>query len=644
MSEQAIPSNTCNRRMVLPWIILFCLLLAQALYVRAFYAPALATPDDNGYWAQGSLIAREGRSWFIAASDVQYIGIHWLVTDDDRYVSRYPPGLALIVAMFYRLFGWEASVLVNPILATLTLLGLYLLARRLVGPWWGLAVCAIIAANPVFNQFALWCFSHMAVTFFLVWGILLLILWTEKRRWWLGFLAGLLLGFIPAIRYAETVFAIACATFLLMDAWHAAEGRKQLVFLVIGAIIPPALLALRNYQLFDSLFATAYALTEEQTGFGWSYFANHLIPEFRSLISDGMGPAFILGLLGMITMTCTRPQRRLGIFLLLLVVPLTLLYMAYYWGAARGPQGGDGGGGLRFFLPTFPCYALAGIWFLSETLKTSAMPLRIAAGATLCVIQIAWGSFHQHDEFSRLHLSKKLLADVTRKLETTVPPSALLLGNREVLDHLDFVREWKLADLGIIRGERGGPQFAGRRRNDSGPSPRQKEKGRKFIEKYGDMTVEERAITLAQEALEWAGSNKIYFVGADSDLAGLRRPFLPDDFTIVARIPVPKLPQQTNEPAQPRDAVMPMPPPGMDGARPPPDDRIPPAVGVGNRDNQPLVDGPGFAGPGRRDGIRRGRMGGGGPMGNRLLNAKEIVVAEWNRHIAKPRPPRDFDR
>src|SRR5207253_3276930 len=46
-----------------------------ALLLRGF-APAISQPDDNGYFAQGSLLATTGRTWFVPQSDAQYVGAH----------------------------------------------------------------------------------------------------------------------------------------------------------------------------------------------------------------------------------------------------------------------------------------------------------------------------------------------------------------------------------------------------------------------------------------------------------------------------------------------------------------------------------------------------------------------------------------
>lgn len=168
------------KRMLVPWACLG--LILHFLFLLRLFAPAIATPDANGYWAQGSLLFTTGHTWFKPESDVQYIGIHWLVTESGRYYSRYPPGLAVLVGLVYKLFGFKASVLVNPILALLSLAGLYLLFRRWLGPWWGIAGVLVLAINPVFNQQALWCFAHMAVTFCLVWGLFFLARWSERGR------------------------------------------------------------------------------------------------------------------------------------------------------------------------------------------------------------------------------------------------------------------------------------------------------------------------------------------------------------------------------------------------------------------------------------------------------------------------------
>ncbi|HTL28125.1 MAG TPA: hypothetical protein VL282_02845, partial [Tepidisphaeraceae bacterium] len=126
------------RRVPWVWVGLVVLLVAYAVLLAHNFAPAITEPDDNGYFAQGSLIAQTGHTYFTTESDAQYIGMHWLVTPSDQYISRYPPGLAVLVAVIYKLEGWKASLLVNPALSVLALVAVFLVGRRLTNGAWAL--------------------------------------------------------------------------------------------------------------------------------------------------------------------------------------------------------------------------------------------------------------------------------------------------------------------------------------------------------------------------------------------------------------------------------------------------------------------------------------------------------------------------
>src|SRR5438128_1434054 len=82
------------RQWRMPWgvVALVVILLLYGLLLASGYAPAISQPDDNGYFAQGSLLATTGHTWFVPQSDAQYVGVHWLLTPAGQYVSRYPPG------------------------------------------------------------------------------------------------------------------------------------------------------------------------------------------------------------------------------------------------------------------------------------------------------------------------------------------------------------------------------------------------------------------------------------------------------------------------------------------------------------------------------------------------------------------------
>ncbi|MCX7591123.1 MAG: hypothetical protein N2255_05785, partial [Kiritimatiellae bacterium] len=140
------------------WIVLAVMLLIYSIFLSRFYAPAIMAPDANGYFAQGTLLARTGRTWFTLDSPVQYVGVHWMRTPDGRYFSRYPPGLPVVIAVVTLLFGPEASVAINPVLALVGAVGMFFFSRRILGSaWWGLAAVALLMINPLYARHALVC-------------------------------------------------------------------------------------------------------------------------------------------------------------------------------------------------------------------------------------------------------------------------------------------------------------------------------------------------------------------------------------------------------------------------------------------------------------------------------------------------------
>ena len=165
-----------------PWgyLGLLAILVGYSFLIYKNFAPAITEPDDNGYFAQGTLLAQTGRTWFKAESDAQYIGMHWLVTPNEQYISRYPPGLAVMIAGVYKLFGYKASLLVNPALSIAALIAMFMLARRVVSTGWALAATALLAFNPQFVHHALAGDSHMGVTCFLAWASYFLVRWSQR--------------------------------------------------------------------------------------------------------------------------------------------------------------------------------------------------------------------------------------------------------------------------------------------------------------------------------------------------------------------------------------------------------------------------------------------------------------------------------
>ncbi|HHI68795.1 MAG TPA: hypothetical protein ENJ97_05665, partial [Planctomycetes bacterium] len=426
---------------VLPFFLLVLLLAGHLAWVLSYFEPACSSPDANGYFLQGRLMAEEGRTWFEPQSPVQYVGIHWLVTPGGKYYSRYPPGFPLLLAGAYKAGGPLAALLVNPLLATLTLLFLFLLCRPWIGTWPALLAAFLFALNPIAARHALHADSHTSVTAFLVAGLWLLDRWSRKPSRWGGFAAGLVLGFVPAIRYAESVAAVGVAAFLLLLLLREKRSPRGLGWMLLGAAVPAGALLVRNQLAFGSFLHTGYSLTGEQEGFGWGFFARHWHPYLESLLSTGAGLFFALGIAGLAGMAASRETRRPAVLLGGVILPVTLVYMAYYWGAGQSA--------LRFFLPTLPLYFLLGTWLLLQVSPSKAGLWALGAAALLQAGMFLPAARASLERESR---NTAMAARVEAWLEAHVPKGSVVIGERRLQESLDFFGLWKLADRNVLLG------------------------------------------------------------------------------------------------------------------------------------------------------------------------------------------------
>ena len=364
------------------WLPAIVVTVLHFVFLTLFFAPAISMPDANAYFAQARWIATEHRTWFTAESPAQYIPPHWLKTDDNRYFSKYPPGLPLIAAGVFRALGPEAALLVNPVMASLSLLALTLVCRQWMGVGWSLLAGGLMAVNPAANQQALWAFAHTAVGFFLVWGVFLAARWASSRSAWHALVAGFCVGVIPTIRYAEAAFAFGFAGFVVFQLREDRRFWRSALAGIVGAAFPMIALAVRNHLAFGGFWRTGYAMTGEQTGFGLGFLLEHAPSYLERLLSEGAGPLFGLAVVGIAVLCARKETRAHGTFLAVLIIPTTLLYMSYYFPVDRAA--------MRFLVPTLFIYPIAGVWTLR--LLHDAFPRAATIGAiALLAITVAWG-------------------------------------------------------------------------------------------------------------------------------------------------------------------------------------------------------------------------------------------------------------
>lgn len=543
------PSTPFHLPRWLPLASAVALALMMFAWLVVHLAPATMSPDSNGYVVQARLLATTGTTHLTTGSPAQFVGIHWLETKAGVFHSRYPAGLPILFAGAWKLGGLPAALLVNPLLASTTVFLVFLLARRFSGEGSALLAAAVFATNATVQQHAFDADAHVATAFFLTAGILALLRFAENLSPARGLLAGLLLGIVPTLRYPEAIAGIAIGAWLL---WRVRPLWRVWPTLV-GAAGPFGALLIHNAGAYGAFWRTGYALTNEQTGFGWSYFAAHWLGYLHSLGGAGLGVFFAFGAAGLAGLVAEARHRATGVLLAGITVPLVLLYMAYYFGT--------GDGNLRFLVPTFPLLAVAGAWLLSRA--ATAGDAGRAVWVTVAVLQLLPAGAASSQMAARMQATLRAAAQARTTLEKQAPAGSVVVVERQLGESLDATGQWRLVDESLVGGLglRGGPTGAmapGLRRTgvEAGPgrrigqrpagfdpdqpNPQQMDKNRAQRARYDGLAPRERQARAWADLRAWAGEKPVYWYARSLDAV---ENALPEDadYESVAEIDAPAM-------------------------------------------------------------------------------------------------------
>lgn len=402
-------------------MILACLtiLVLDALTLFGYYAGAQGGVDQAGYLMTARLIAGEtnldnptvtaaptlddashpkasfvqrasafdwlrNRLSFVPESPFQFASRMCVMTEpygpadpskpaEYRIYAKYPFGFPLLAAIARSFAGWSAMYLVNPICTALACLVAYFLFRQVVSPFMALLGMLWLACNPLVLFYANDANSHSTTLMCVVVGFWGLLSWMRTGKVWRAWIGGLALGYACTIRYSEFLLVLPV---LFAAAVQFRPNRKRILgslSLVAAWAIPVGILAIVCWISFGSPWKTGYSYCNESTGFGWKYFTGDFgdpmvrkIGNWETFIQQLNRTALfifwapaIVGLLAML-----GSSWRLGVTILLWVLPQTILYMLYYW----APGGEVTVAYMRFFMTLMPGFILAALWGLERGL------------------------------------------------------------------------------------------------------------------------------------------------------------------------------------------------------------------------------------------------------------------------------------
>jgi 4-amino-4-deoxy-L-arabinose transferase-like glycosyltransferase len=198
--------------------------------------------DEYVYVFQAETLS-EGKLWVDAHPLEVFFRFNHLAHKDGISVGRFPPGWPLILSI--ALFLGIPAILVNPILATITLFIFYKLAKKLYGNRVALLSMLLLAFTSffVFNSASFFSHTLCQLCSVLFLYCMYVFLETEKAKY--GVLAGVFLGMVLLTRY-YTAILIFVPFFISLIVQH--KLRSFQIFWWIGIGVLPCLVFLFWYN------------------------------------------------------------------------------------------------------------------------------------------------------------------------------------------------------------------------------------------------------------------------------------------------------------------------------------------------------------------------------------------------------------
>ena len=165
-----------------------------------YFVPTYEGTDQNGYLCSARRIALTGSAAKHTTNPLEYVTGNVVKTDANLFYAKYPLGYPWLCAAAYRLGGPAMAFVVNPLLAALAIIGIFLLARALVNTYAGVLAAILLATSPWHTYFGLSALSHSGAIAFAIWGMYYLWRWVETGGRGNGLGAGVLTAYTCTIR------------------------------------------------------------------------------------------------------------------------------------------------------------------------------------------------------------------------------------------------------------------------------------------------------------------------------------------------------------------------------------------------------------------------------------------------------------
>nr|BBH93743.1 hypothetical protein KTA_19420 [Thermogemmatispora argillosa] len=278
----------------------------------------------------------------------------FMVQFDGRWFAQYPPGTALTLVPGFWL-GLPYAV--EPVLGTLALLGIGLIAARLYDRLTATLAVLLGTLSPFYSYLAASYLSHTVTLFYLVWGFWALLCFLQERKLWGLPLAALCFGLAYLTREQVALLYIAMLSGSILAAawrrWHPWPG-SWLQMLIASVIIFQVFLIL---DLLFNMALTGHPLLTPRTlffagdrwgfGQGIGFYGAHTLAaglvnldeQLTILAIDLFGWPFYLTLALLLIPFVSGRSRAVDWLLLAGTALIALVFVGYFYhGIYLGPR------------------------------------------------------------------------------------------------------------------------------------------------------------------------------------------------------------------------------------------------------------------------------------------------------------------
>ena len=244
-----------NRKQV---VILFSLLLV-AVSVRVLTLRFMRAHLDEPAWFQVGSYAKFDRQ----ARDILDARqrLFWIDDAARTDLAQYPPAFPALVALIYRLSGDRSAYSVQIVLWFADLiLSLLLIAGIAYSAFgWRAAIASgfLVSLSALFAMYAAYPSADVPATWFVLGGVWLLLLASQRQNVWLALGAGLLLGVACWFRVNPLYLGVGWAVALLVLVRAGWSLRLKLSAAALaGTLVVIAPIVIRNYLVFPDFTPT----------------------------------------------------------------------------------------------------------------------------------------------------------------------------------------------------------------------------------------------------------------------------------------------------------------------------------------------------------------------------------------------------